>query len=232
MNKLQKEILPFGMVPNKLLNNKFISLKAKGLFAYMQSKPNGWNFSARLIATQSKESIDAISAGLQELEKFGFLNRKKTQTSKGFSTTYKLVFDAKLILKPITENPTLENPMLENPMLENPMLGKSLNISKKDISNKDISNKEERESALAFFESNYPIRFQTFQMQFKKQINDYEKFCQIFEANVMQEKLVYDGDVLEGRLRKLAINWVSNQNKFDGVIDLNANIKKEKIGGF
>jgi hypothetical protein len=227
MAKLYKQNIPFGMVPNKLLNNENISLKAKGLFAFMQSKPDGWNFSVEGMSVQLKESKSAISSALIELENNGFVTRKKQQTSKGFITNYKLFFE-----KPIADFPTLENPTLENPTLENPMVGKSVNNSKKELSKKDISNKE-RESALAFFEINFPSAFENLMMQHKSRINDFAKFTEMFEATVEQEGLVYEQHVLSGRFKKFARNWIDNQNKFDNkVIDLNANTKKEKIGGF
>jgi hypothetical protein len=233
MSKLTKQVVPYGMVPNLLLNDKMISLKAKGLFSFMQSKPDGWNFSVEKIAFQCKESKSAISEGLKELESFGFLIRKKQQTGNGFVVDYHLFFTPKR-KKPIADFQSLEIQSLGNPTSGNPIIGKSANNSNKDLSNKDISNKEERkENSLAFFEMNYPSRFETLMMQYRKQINDFVKFEQLFEATVMQEKLEYDGDVLEGRFRKFAINWISNQNKFEiPVIELNANQKKEKIGGF
>lgn len=229
MSKLFKTEVPFGMVPNMLLNNENISLKAKGLFAFMQSKPQGWNFSVEGMAFQLKESKSAISSALIELETFGFVTRKKQQTAKGFVTNYKLFFE-----KPIADFPTLENPTFEKPTLEKPMVGKSVNISKKDISKKDIS-KKERESALAFFETNFPEAYESLLMQHKGRINDFVKFSEMFEATVEQEGLVYEQHVLSGRFKKFARNWIDNQNKFDKkVIDLNAdvNTKKEKIGGF
>jgi hypothetical protein len=230
MSKLFKTEVPFGMVPNSLLNDENISLKAKGLFAFMQSKPQGWNFSVEGMAFQLKEAKSAISSALIELEKIGFISRKKQQTAKGFVTNYKLFFE-----KPTTDFPTLENPILEKPKLEKPMVGKSVNISKKDISNKELSNKEERESALAFFKNNFPTAFENLMMQHKSRINDFVKFSEMFEATVEQEGLVYEQHVLSGRFKKFARNWIDNQDKFDNkVIDLNANLdtKKEKIGGF
>ena len=43
---LQKEKHPWGSAPNVLLNDQDISLKAKGLYAFMDSKSDGWIFSA------------------------------------------------------------------------------------------------------------------------------------------------------------------------------------------
>ncbi|WP_051951446.1 helix-turn-helix domain-containing protein [Flavobacterium sp. ASV13] len=107
-------------------------------------------------------------------------------------------------------------------------------IRNNNTSNNTIKNTENKEqTALAFFEENYPSRFETMMVQYRKQIIDYDKFVQLFEATVLQEKLEYDGDVLEGRFRKFAINWISNQDKYDGkVIELKAEVKKEKFGGF
>lgn len=232
MAKLTKQNVPYGMVPNTLLNDNTISLKAKGLFAFMQSKPEGWNFSVDKIAFQCKEAKSSISEGLKELELLGYLVRKKQQTGNGFIVDYHLYFDTNNE-KPMSDFQSLETQVLEIPMLENPTIGKSVNNSKKDISKKDNSNKEKREeSSLAFFEINYPSRFEVMMMQFQKQIHDFAKFSDLFEAKVLQEKLEYDGDVIEGRFRQFAINWISNQDKFEKpVIELNPNQKKEKIGG-
>jgi len=106
---------------------------------------------------------------------------------------------------------------------------KSIAIDKKVNSNirinNTINNTENKEdSSLAFFEKNYPSRFESLMMQYKNQINDFVRFSESFEATVMQEKLEYDGNVLEGRFRKYAMNWVANQNKFEKpVIELNSN---------
>ena len=47
----------YGTIPNDLLNSTKISFKAKGLFAYIQSKPDNWEFSAERISKQVKEGL-------------------------------------------------------------------------------------------------------------------------------------------------------------------------------
>jgi hypothetical protein len=74
----------FGAVPNELLNNPDISFKAKGLYAYLNSKPDNWDFSVEGIAAQVKEGIDSVRSGVHELEKTGYLKRIKHQNEKGF----------------------------------------------------------------------------------------------------------------------------------------------------
>jgi hypothetical protein len=233
MSKLIKPNVPFGMVPNSLLNSKNVSLKAKGLFAFIQSKPDGWNFSVEKISFQCKEAKSSVSEGLKELEVFGYLLRKQShEKGRLGAIDYELFFKPKA-KKQFTEILFTENQQTVKQSTEKLLNGKSANISNKDNSNKDNSKKEKREEgSLAFFQENYPSRFEIVMMQFKSKITDYSKFELLFEATVLQEKLLFDGDVIEGRFRKFAINWISNQNKFEQkVIELNPNQRKEKIGG-
>jgi len=133
----------FGQTPNSLLNNKKISLKAKGLYGYIQSKPNGWDFSVRNIASQLKEGTSAINAGLKELENHGYLERSKYQNKK---TGYWDI-DYKLNYEPCAENQHKgsQNPCIENPIKENPITGKSINKVKKKEVKKNNSKKDDDE---------------------------------------------------------------------------------------
>lgn len=60
----------YGVIPNHILRDKRISLKAKGLWAYIQSKPDNWDFSAERIARECTDGKDGIRSGLKELEEF------------------------------------------------------------------------------------------------------------------------------------------------------------------
>lgn len=73
----------YGNTPNDILNSKDLSLKAKGLFGYIQSKPDDWSFSVKKICSQMKESEDSIGSTVKELEAFGLLERHKSIDEKG-----------------------------------------------------------------------------------------------------------------------------------------------------
>ena len=75
--KLNKIAVPFTQVPNGLLYDPNISFKAKGIWAYMSAKPEGWQFSADRIAEETKEERKAILAGLKELSDAGYITAKK-----------------------------------------------------------------------------------------------------------------------------------------------------------
>ncbi len=119
----------YGVAPNILLNNKRISLKAKGLFTFLQSKPNEWAFSIGRIAGQTDDGKSAIRSAIKELEEFGYLQRMSIKNEDGRWNGY----DYMLSEKPLSEKRTSENPMSENLYT----LSKKEN-SKKDISKKDI----------------------------------------------------------------------------------------------
>lgn len=84
----------FGAVPNDLLNNPDISFKAKGLYAYLNSKPDNWDFSVEGISSQVKEGTDSVRAGIHELEKYGYLRRVKHQNERGFWEIDYMLFES------------------------------------------------------------------------------------------------------------------------------------------
>lgn len=112
----------YGVTPHTILYSKEISLKAKGLYGYMQSKPDGWEFSADRIVLECKESRDAIQAALRELESAGLLIRNKFQEANGH-------WEWEHILM---ESPSQENPASEDTPLEMAATNKEVD-SKKDL---------------------------------------------------------------------------------------------------
>jgi hypothetical protein len=73
----------YGVVPNDILNNPNLSLKAKGLFCFIQSKPDDWDFSIERIATQTNDGTESIRTAIHELEKAGYLSRKQSRDDTG-----------------------------------------------------------------------------------------------------------------------------------------------------
>lgn len=72
----------FTQVPNEVLSNPDLSLKAKGLYSYLISKPDSWEWSSVRIEKDTLESRKSIMKILQELETHGLLERKRTNTGK------------------------------------------------------------------------------------------------------------------------------------------------------
>jgi len=109
----------YGQVPNELLNRKDISLKAKGMFAYLQAKPDGWEFSVERMEEQTKDGRDSITVAIKELETIGYLKRKPVKDSGGKWDGYDYTLTEKPE-KPLTDKPLAEKPLTVKPLTENP----------------------------------------------------------------------------------------------------------------
>jgi len=73
----------YATIPNTVLKDKRLSLRAKGLFALIQSKPNGWDFSKDRLLEESKEGITAFSTAFRELKKLQYLTTIPLQSPNG-----------------------------------------------------------------------------------------------------------------------------------------------------
>lgn len=104
----------YTVISNSVLRNKNISLKAKGLYAYMWSLPDDWNYSVEGLTKVLKEGKDAINMALKELEREGYLVRSTLRRGGKFSDIDYTLFEEPQIL-PVTENPHTVNPVTENP---------------------------------------------------------------------------------------------------------------------
>lgn len=86
----------FAMIANEALENADLTWRARGVLAYLLSRPEGWSTSAERLAAMSpkgKEGRDAMRAVLNELEAAGYIRREKTQDSRGRWSTTLVVYD-------------------------------------------------------------------------------------------------------------------------------------------
>ena len=80
----QKRKERFSIVNNKIIEDKQISFKARGLLIYMLSKPDDWKFYPDELANHSdKDGVKAINTALQEMESAGYLVRKRKRDKEG-----------------------------------------------------------------------------------------------------------------------------------------------------
>ena len=73
----------FTVVSNDILMNNFMSMKATCLLMKMLGKPDNWDYTINGMKTFCVEGRDAIRSALKELEKFGYLERRKVRDSRG-----------------------------------------------------------------------------------------------------------------------------------------------------
>lgn len=103
----------FTVTPNEIMRHG-LSLKAIGLYLYIISKPDNWDFSIGGTATQVKDGKDSIRSAINELEVVGFLNRSQSRKSNGqVSDGIWYIYD-KPSEKPVSVKPTSVNPRQVN----------------------------------------------------------------------------------------------------------------------
>ena len=61
-----------------------LTWKAKGLLTYFLAKPDGWQIRRSDLIKRSADGKDSVSAGLKELEQFGYLERKMVRQNGKF----------------------------------------------------------------------------------------------------------------------------------------------------
>ena len=135
----------FTTVDNVVLNDTNLSWKAKGLFVYLWSQADEWDFYETEVAKHSTDKVGSLKSGLKELEQQGYLKRKRTRDEKGKFIGNKWILSD----NPMFKNPTLDNPTLDNPILENHTLTNTNNNNinnNKDESNSAKENKDKKSS--------------------------------------------------------------------------------------
>lgn len=118
----------YSIISNTPLQDKNLSLKAKGLLALVFTLPNNWEYSVNGICKIVKEGRDAVLTAFKELEQNGYLKREKQRTSDGkFSSVVYVFYEFPQNLIPQSENSTSENSTSENPIQKNTNIKKYIN---------------------------------------------------------------------------------------------------------
>jgi len=126
----------YTVIANFALNDSNLSLKAKGLWAYIMTKPDKWNINGRGLAEQLKESRPTINTILKELEEHGYLQRGVVRENNGkFSQSENILYE-----QPWTKNPSTVNLSTKvNTITSNINSDKSLTTKEKSKLDSNIS---------------------------------------------------------------------------------------------
>ncbi|MBP1548573.1 MAG: helix-turn-helix domain-containing protein [Oscillospiraceae bacterium] len=182
----------FVQIPNSILSDPNISLKAKTVLAIMLSLPDNWDFSIDGISNKCKESKDCIAKAINELIDAGYVKRTRTHGEDGRITKW----DYEVFEEPCKtseqrkeelceKNPEQVFPELDNPSLDNP----SEDISDKE--NKDtyntIINKKENNNILYNNTQSNPISSKN---ELRFDMSEIEKTRWIVKYNIDYDDLV------------------------------------------
>lgn len=87
----------FVVLDKGFLNNKKLSWKAKGILAYMLSKPNDWVFYIDELIKHATDGERSFRAGLKELTEHGHVERKPVREGRRISHWETIVYEKPLL---------------------------------------------------------------------------------------------------------------------------------------
>ena len=115
---IKKYTNKFTVINNNVIQDERLSWKARGIFAYLWSKPDDWDFYETEVAKHAPDGRNSLRTGLKELEKLGYLKRTRLRVDGHLSGSAWLLTDnPKLNVKnqtPMSENHTQGFLMSEN----------------------------------------------------------------------------------------------------------------------
>jgi len=117
--KIERHERNFAQIDNKLLQDKRLSLKAKGLMAYLLGHTKDWQVQVMDIVNHSTDGRDAVYAGLNELRKLGYATLSRELLSNGRVHAWEWTVHEIPKEIPDTDSPDTENPVLEKPDITN-----------------------------------------------------------------------------------------------------------------
>ncbi len=112
----------YTVMSNYHLQDRRLSLKAKGLLSYMLSLPDDWDYSLKGLTTGCRDGLDSVRTAVLELEEHGYVRRQKVRNTKGQIIDY----DYQVYESPVEDAPAIpckENGPSEPPAPQSPKSG-------------------------------------------------------------------------------------------------------------
>lgn len=144
----------FTIVSNAVIYDKKISFKAKGVYLYLCSRPDGWDFKMAEIASNGTDGMDSLRSALKELEESGYLKRHRVNLPNG-----KFTYDYEIFETPSGsyEEPYRYFPHTVETVTEK--LGSSINTELRI--NTELKEKEENHDTLLAYLDEWKKQFGT-----------------------------------------------------------------------
>lgn len=87
----------YTVIANNVLRDKNLSWKAKGVFAYLWSLPDNWNYKQTEVMQHATDGLRSLRASLDELENAGYLTRKQDNQAGKFGDSVWTLNDSPIL---------------------------------------------------------------------------------------------------------------------------------------
>ncbi|ANA80168.1 helix-turn-helix domain-containing protein [Paenibacillus glucanolyticus] len=139
--RVQKRDNGYTILDPYFLSDDRLSWKAKGLLAYLLSKPSNWRVYIADLVKRSKDGRDAVYSAIKELENCGYVERRQTRDEANRITGMEtVIYERPIIDDPDPDLPHTDIPDVEKPKTEKPtQVINDLNITdfKREIDKSD-----------------------------------------------------------------------------------------------
>jgi len=81
--RIRRHGRPFTVVDNALLEDGRLSFKAKGLLAYLLSRPQGWRACRKHLAKVGTDRATAVASAIAELRRLGYVELRRLRGDDG-----------------------------------------------------------------------------------------------------------------------------------------------------
>jgi len=125
--RVNKKDQPYVLVSKELINDKSLSLKAKGIMVYLLSKPDGWHVRIGDLINQNTDGEKAVRSGVKELKEAGYMVpviERDPETQRVLKYDYEV----------------REKPLAGNGKVDKPLAGKR-KVGKRKVGNRQVNNK-------------------------------------------------------------------------------------------
>lgn len=188
----------YTVMSNAHLQDKNMSLKAKGLLSVMLSLPDTWDYSVNGLVAILKENKTSVQSTLKELEELKYLRRTKTKDEKG---QFDYIYD--IYEKPYMQMQYADSPAEEKPRTENLCTGILCTETMPQLNTKEENTKEENTNIL------------NTNNKAKDKKSSYGCYGRIKLTDAEYQKLIndYGKDVIDNQIELLDEYVESNNNK-------------------
>ena len=134
--RVKKKDEPYVLIRKYFINDKSLSLKAKGIMTYLLSKPDGWHVQVKDLINQNADGEKAIRSGIKELKDAGYMVPVVERDESGRVIKY----DYDVHEEPVTENRKVVKPLagfrqVDKRQVENRHVNKELLKQDNELSN-------------------------------------------------------------------------------------------------
>lgn len=94
----------YTVIQNSAIRNTNLSWKARGILVFLLSHPDNWEINIIYLIKQAPDGRAAVRAALDELEKYGYLEKIRSRTKKGAFLTKYLLYEVPLLTEANNSN--------------------------------------------------------------------------------------------------------------------------------